>query len=606
MGLLARSSLSHVACEITGAWSFDASIDAVQLLRFSFEALPRCAPDFGTLGRTMTGEKKKSPGKSALELPSQQELLSRKLTHTDSVSHGSVKGSKKLLPKTYKPAPATISSPPKAALASSNAKKDEGHRRRNPLNDILRRRSGDGVAGRKDESPPLQDIEPRGTSQSSDDVSKIDDKVVARITELEGALKIAREEQDALRQELEQFKQLRPDNRDPDHDQTPDDILRASGVPANEDLMDTEHTDSPPRADTSVTTIKMPSDGSTIDYSNDEIIRQNYELRFRIAQLQDQLTSQNITHCNNIDQALSHGDAEWSELRLRLHATEKESQERLQQLLALKSSISSLTRTDSQVTDSELIDSFSQLSNRIREWIISHFRRTKIDLANHSPEIVKLLNSITPAYDSIEKSDKLSLYQALVSRTLMQIFEEPIVVGLPQSGLLAAIRTFALNVQNNGSEYCEWRRATIRAIEKGETGKVVEEGRSDLLYCLAGEIAHVLFAVTSVTLTPAAQSALMGILNVAADLQRTLALQRAKYQLLFFRRQDNDTGAGFDERKMDSVNDPDDIDETDNILSHRIFLFCVFPSLQKFGNEWGENEEVVNMLLKAKVCCGVG
>ncbi|KAH8717033.1 hypothetical protein GQ44DRAFT_624177, partial [Phaeosphaeriaceae sp. PMI808] len=494
----------------------------------------------------------------------------------DPAGHINVKGSKKLLTKSHKPASTTISSPPKAAIAASNAKKEEGSRRRHPLNDILRRRSGDGITGRKDGSPPLREIEPENASRFSH-ASRADAQV--RVEELERALKSAKGEQDALRQELEKVKQTMPEIRDTNDerrlqcDQTLDDAPRASSVPSSEDLIDVEYLDSPSRANTSVKAVEPPQDHSTLDQSNDDIVRQNYRLRFRLAQLQDQLTSQEITHRNELDQASLHGDEEWNELRLRLHATEKESQERLHQLFALKSSISSLTRSDSQVTDSELSDSFSQLSNRIREWVISHFRRTKFDI---------------------------------VDLALMQIFEEPIIVGLPQSGVLAAIRSFARGIQSDRSEYCEWRRATIHAIEKSDARRLLEEGKRDLLYQIAGEITHILFALTSVTLTPLAQSTLMGILNIAADLQRTLALQRAKYQLLFFRRQDNDTETGFDDQKMESVNVPDDIDDDDNDLTHHFFLFCVFPCLEKFGNEWGENAEVVNILLKAKVCCGVG
>jgi hypothetical protein len=59
---------------------------------------------------------------------------------------------------------------------------------------------------------------------------------------------------------------------------------------------------------------------------------------------------------------------------------------------------------------------------------------------------------------------------------------------------------------------------------------------------------------------------------------------------------------------MESVNDLDNMvdDDGDVDPSDRQFLFCVFPCLEKFGDEWGENSQVSNVLLKARVCCGVG
>jgi hypothetical protein len=246
------------------------------------------------------------------------------------------------------------------------------------------------------------------------------------------------------------------------------------------------------------------------------------------------------------------------------------------------------------------------LFNRIREWVISNFRRTKTDTTQLPPVTVKALRSLTPAYESIEKSDRLSLYQALVTNALMQVLEEPIVVGLPHTGPLAAIRSFAESIQDTGPEYREWRRATVRLIEKSELGMLLERGRTDLLHKIAGEIGHLLFTLTSINLTPHSQSALMSILSAASDLQRTMVLQKARYQVEFFRTQDNDRSYVFDNGRMEAINDLDDsVDESDVLAEHH-FLFCVFPCLEKFGDEWGDNMQVSNILLKAGVCCVVG
>jgi hypothetical protein len=99
---------------------------------------------------------------------------------------------------------------------------------------------------------------------------------------------------------------------------------------------------------------------------------------------------------------------------------------------------------------------------------------------------------------------------------------------------------------------------------------------------------------------------LIAILGAAADLQRRLALQKARYQVLFFRGKDR-VDLAFDEHRMESINDLDNNTDDDTTMAgSNQFLFCVFPCLQKFGDERGENMGVRNVLLKARVCCGVG
>jgi hypothetical protein len=505
-----------------------------------------------------------------------------------------VKGSKKLLSKSSKPPSSTISSPPKAAIAGSSAKKDEAQRRRNPLNDILRRRSGDDtVAG---SAPPNQNVE-RETSRPSEEPAEVGARMAERIAELEKALSIAREEQHSMREELDKAKQLRHTEKD-----TPGDAPRQLGH------TQPEATSSP--VDAIIERIRgaedkddassMSAHPSHPDHSTDDLLRQNYDLRHRLAQLEDRLGSHDYIHNTPSAPTTSHRDVEWNDLRSRLHTTEKESNERLQQLLSLKSSISSLTRTDAQITDNELSDSFTQLFNRIREWVISNFRRSKMDAANLPVETVKALKLLTPKWESIEKSDRLALFQALVTSAMMPVLEEPMIVG-SHTGSLADLRTFSQSIEDTGTEYREWRRATVRAIERSANKTALEQEKSDVLHKIVGEIAHMLFTLTSINLTPTAKAGLMGILNAAVDLQRTIVLQKARYQVLFFRHQES---SAFDETRMESVNDLDSAmeDDCDMLDDHR-FLFCVFPCIEKFGDEWGENLSISNILLKAKVCC---
>ncbi|KAH7075674.1 hypothetical protein BKA63DRAFT_303474 [Paraphoma chrysanthemicola] len=518
---------------------------------------------------------------------------------SDISSRLSVKRGGRLLSKTAKPSSGTISSPPKAAVAATSARKDEAPRRRHALNDILRRRSGDGPAVAKDTPMPLHDVDLRNEAQHSAEASGVDVRMADRVAELERALTFAKEEQALLR---EQLVHLKCDVRS---DELADGEIREQVAKKQGHNQHHEQEGAiTSSAEQSQEDLSIPNSRGPPN-QHDDIVEQNHALRIQLAQLQDQLVLQSIEHRSSLERASSHGDAEWNHLRSRLHATEKESQERLQQLLSLKSSISSLTRSDSQATDRELVESFTQLANRIREWVISNYRRSKLEIGELPAETVTALRSLTPAYEAIEKTDRLALFQALVSHALMQILSEPIVLGLSASGPLAAARVFAESIQDTGVEYTEWRRATIRAIDHSKAAELIHEEKNKALQKIAGEITDLLGTLTSVSISPNAHSTLLGILSTAADLQRTLAQQKARYQVLFFRSIDGADPA-FDKHRMDSINDLDDDMDDDGKVAGNDLLFCVFPCLQKFGDERGENLDVNNILLKARVCCGVG
>ncbi|EUC48217.1 hypothetical protein COCMIDRAFT_23937 [Bipolaris oryzae ATCC 44560] len=338
-----------------------------------------------------------------------------------------------------------------------------------------------------------------------------------------------------------------------------------------------------------------------VQRESEELVRQNHELRCRVAQLEDQLMYPNSARQDS-DQPKSPGQV--GDLKLRLDAAEKESQERLQQIVSLKSSISSLTRVQSQVTDSDLVVSLSELANRVREWTISNLRRTKLNLENLPKETEETVCKLYPQYrNGVQGADKFALYQAIISTSLMPIFETPLVFGLPTS--LASIQSFSNEVQDSGPAYSEWKRATIQVLESSRVQPDLVREREQLLHRILGDICHLLFTLTSTTVTSSAQLALSGILKNAVDLQRTLALQKARYQLVFFR------GEGkkmyLDNRTMESINDVDSAMDDDTIMeTDRTFLFCAFPGLVKHGDEWGEHDEISNVLLKARVCSGFG
>ncbi|CAI6268707.1 unnamed protein product [Periconia digitata] len=542
------------------------------------------------------------------------------MTETKKTDFSARLGVKRSKPSSTKPH-TPINAPPKAATAtSSKLKKEEVQRRKNPFNDMLHTRTHrEKDSGR---SPSSKRLEAREESSRKSEDGRhgaeniYDARAAERIADLERALALMKQEQDSLREDM-----LKMRENGVAYQETTEEYRRqlantSAAISQNEfwgspsrsgnhlnsnrpqNLPGAFQTDSrPPSRSSQSAAMDIFEEGEPSRQTRqhqDGRIDQTQDLRSQVAQLQDQLQTQELAN-----QSKFRAEAEWQELTARLHTAEKESEERLQQLLSLKSSISSMTRMEAQYTDSELSESLSQLANRVREWVISNFRKTKINYSNLTPDVTKALEVISPDYKSI--NDRLALYQALIASTLMQLFREPLVVGVSESGPLAPLRHAAIVMKRNSSGYSEWRRCTVRSLEAIE-GAAIQQERGRVLHRLVDSICLQLFTLTSASATPHAQQSLEHILNTAADIRRTLLLQKAEYIIHFFRNPDSHS-IRFDETRMESIHDIDGPDEDGVMSLDREFGFCVFPSLEKFGDEHGDNADVNNVLLKARVCC---
>lgn len=218
--------------------------------------------------------------------------------------------------------------------------------------------------------------------------------------------------------------------------------------------------------------------------------------------------------------------------------------------------------------------------------------------------MAKAFEPITPDYSSLDSTQKIPFYQAVVISNMMYLFKEPICIGLPETGPLATLPQLARYIHDSGANYREWRRTTIRAIETSQAKAILAEGRQKLLHRLSLRIQSQLSAVSGIELASSSHPALLALLQYAADLQHMLLLQKAQYKVHFFRHPGDEHMVAFDPATMISITDEDDMDE--DMYGDRKFDFCVFPLLEKFGDEVGENLQVSNVLLKARVCCGVG
>lgn len=328
-----------------------------------------------------------------------------------------------------------------------------------------------------------------------------------------------------------------------------------------------------------------------------ELQEQIYELQGKVAELQSDLLDRDAMWKMQWERERTDRIMERNQLGESLHAAEKEAQDRRKQLLDLKQSISALTRMESQVTDSELTERMDQLYHRTREWVISNFRRSKLNLSNIRKETAEVLEKIYPEYVKTQSSDKIGLYQAVVMNSIIKIFNEKACIGLPEDGPLAKVREVAAYLQENQTpEFREWRRCTIRALEKGRARQVLDEQTQLLIRGIANEIQEIMTDVSGVNLTETSQGSITGILQTAVGLQKIFLTQKAEYVITLVMESSPQNEATFDGSRMEFVNQEEDTTQSK-------VAFFVFPVLEKYGDESGENLSVRNVLLKARVFC---
>ncbi|KAF2804062.1 uncharacterized protein BDZ99DRAFT_575717 [Mytilinidion resinicola] len=458
------------------------------------------------------------------------------------------------------PAASPISAPPKAALATGKAKKDDLHRRKHGLAEMLLQASSrDSSRPTSSHSPPDDDDRSLATVANDPFASSSDGRAhLDRIAELEKALAISHSEQQSMAEEIKKLQQ---------HELAYRDAIDTY----KEKLSDSN--DHRYRSDSNGALKEFEQETDRHRFWNkerSELQEEVYDLKDKLEELQAEILDRETIWSAQWE----HERANWIKERNKqaeaLHNADKEVHERRKQLLELKQTISALTRIDDQATDSDLADRMDQLYHRIREWVISNFRRSKLDVSNPKQETIAVLEAISPQFRSFEPTDKISLYQAVVAYKTMKIFEENMCVGLPISGVLSETRALAKSFQaqgyqqdsqpmskpdSEGPDFRDWRRSTIRMIQGSPLKDTLKEGKFVLIHSLVESTLNILEEISGVTKSDAIQSSLYNIFDSVANLQSTLLSQKARYSILFVLHDGMENAPKFDAQKMEPVNE---------------------------------------------------
>ncbi|EME87873.1 uncharacterized protein MYCFIDRAFT_213048 [Pseudocercospora fijiensis CIRAD86] len=269
------------------------------------------------------------------------------------------------------------------------------------------------------------------------------------------------------------------------------------------------------------------------------------------------------------------------------------------QLYELKKSIAAATRQQSQTADSTFAQEMQHLYHEIQNWVVNNFRRVKLD---KSPEEMcarleavaepKHLEHLKPIFENFDPATKLSALQAVTAYYLMEIFEEPLLFGMPldeawRRNVKGAAETLPSIL--SPAALNKWRAVTLDAIKQSTKIKASVDSASQ---SMSEMICITLNALTEVEEGKAKVASLNAIIRRTISLAHLFRVQRAQYDFIL---PPPGTAYSADAMEDSSLEGEDPVATT--------IRCATFPAVWKRGDENGDNPELSNVVLKANVLC---
>lgn len=134
------------------------------------------------------------------------------------------------------------------------------------------------------------------------------------------------------------------------------------------------------------------------------------------------------------------------------------------QVRGLKEWVSTSTRADGQQTLSDEVfgEGMARLGNSLQNWVISNFRRVKLDLSRAAEHeaVLQELGSLVPMYEDLAQTSKVHLLQSAVSRIVVQMVFDTYFVGLSPEQAQQCMQ-----VENLMASFGECSSSSIRLLE---------------------------------------------------------------------------------------------------------------------------------------------
>ncbi|KAF5875157.1 uncharacterized protein Bfra_003610 [Botrytis fragariae] len=250
-----------------------------------------------------------------------------------------------------------------------------------------------------------------------------------------------------------------------------------------------------------------------------------------------------------------------------------------------------------QVTDEVVAEKMQWIGNALQNWVISNFRRGRIDLGKASDEVRQQLEQWVPMYQHLATSSKINFIQSLVSSLLVFDIFRAYFVGLPEQQAMEIART-EITLGSYGPEDAmnQWRSTTLGILLKEAPEKLKSETTA-VANTVVAQLNNLLDPIFDVQSTEARDQSLKTIINAAIDLSRLLRVQKAVFSIMMPIIEEHQQTM-FDEERMEDIGGEDE-----DTLNEREISCVTFPGIMKAGDENGERSHLVNIVAKMKVLC---
>ncbi|KAK5988645.1 hypothetical protein PT974_10131 [Cladobotryum mycophilum] len=303
-------------------------------------------------------------------------------------------------------------------------------------------------------------------------------------------------------------------------------------------------------------------------------------------------------------------EAEREELRQGVEVLRRELRERddeirrlRAQVRGLKDFVSTSTRTDDQTSDEVFGDGMIKLGNGLQNWVITNFRKAKIDLSRVDEATLGELNDLVPMYDELIYTSKVHLLQSIVSRILVEMVFDAYYVGLSDE----QTRRFQ-QMEQLLSSFCsssdepvnQWRSSTLALLrrEAHHLHDTTDSFAEAVILRTTTLLSSLTSSSSSNPLTNTNSSdALRVLVKNSIELARLLVVQKAKLRVYM--------PAILPHQRV--LFEPDTMEdmggEDEDALAGREIACVVFPGVIKHGDENGGNVQYRNVIAKARVLC---
>ncbi|KAI2468256.1 hypothetical protein F4781DRAFT_275694 [Annulohypoxylon bovei var. microspora] len=287
----------------------------------------------------------------------------------------------------------------------------------------------------------------------------------------------------------------------------------------------------------------------------------------------------------------------WEILRRELKERDDEIRSLKGHIAGLKQWVSTSTARGHQTSDEEFGDSMTKLGNGLQNWVIVHFRRTKLDFTHVDRTIIHDLDELVPMYEELASSSKVHLLQNVVSSILVERIFNAYFVGVPkdQADQLAHVEKYLASL-SSVEAMNQWRATTLTMLRK-EAARRMQEETTLVIESVISKVNHILDAITDANATDARDHALRTLVHGAVELSRLLVVQKATFKVYMPQVLPH-------QRTLFEASIMEDIGaEDEESLSGREICCVTFPGIIKNGDENGSHPQFTNVVAKARVLC---